>query len=98
MPPLRDRGEDVIWKSPKPPCRFASEEGKKFDGWMRRAQGLFRALPWPGNVRQLLNVIRNIVVLNDGGWVTLDMLPDTRPCRLTPAPWPGHRPRPVPEA
>jgi DNA-binding NtrC family response regulator len=32
-------------------------------------------LPWPGNVRQLLNVIRNVVVLNPGGWVTLDMLP-----------------------
>ena len=36
---------------------------------------LFRALPWPGNVRQLLNVIRNVVVLNDGGLVTTEMLP-----------------------
>ena len=30
---------------------------------------------WPGNVRQLLNVIRNVVVLNDGGAVTPAMLP-----------------------
>jgi DNA-binding NtrC family response regulator len=36
---------------------------------------MFRALPWPGNVRQVLNVIRNVVVLNPGGMVTLDMLP-----------------------
>ena len=37
---------------------------------------LFRRLPWPGNVRQVLNVIRNVVVLNSGGLVTPDMLPD----------------------
>ena len=37
---------------------------------------LFRRLPWPGNVRQVLNVMRNIVVLNPGGLVTLAMLPD----------------------
>jgi len=36
---------------------------------------LFLQLSWPGNVRQLLNVIRNVVVLNPGGWVTRDMLP-----------------------
>ncbi len=30
---------------------------------------------WPGNVRQLLNVIRNIVVLHDGTQVTASMLP-----------------------
>jgi DNA-binding NtrC family response regulator len=31
--------------------------------------------PWPGNVRQLLNVIRNTVVLHDGPLVTADMFP-----------------------
>ena len=31
--------------------------------------------PWPGNVRQLLNVIRNIVVLHDGPLVLSGMLP-----------------------
>ena len=39
-------------------------------------EDLFRSHPWPGNVRQLLNVIRNVVVLNEGGVVTPDMLPD----------------------
>ena len=77
MPPLRDRGEDVLEIAETALAHFAREEGKPFDGLDGPVKALFRALPWPGNVRQVLNVIRNIVVLNDGGLVTLDMLPDT---------------------
>jgi DNA-binding NtrC family response regulator len=77
MPPLRDRGEDVLEIAETALAHFAREEGKPFDGLDRPVKALFRALPWPGNVRQVLNVIRNIVVLNEGGLVTLDMLPDT---------------------
>ena len=36
---------------------------------------VFQAYPWPGNVRQLQNVIRNVVVLHDGEQVTPSMLP-----------------------
>jgi len=36
---------------------------------------LFTALSWPGNVRQLINVLRNVVVLNDGPVVERHMLP-----------------------
>lgn len=77
MPPLRDRGEDVIEIAEAALARFAAEEGRRFDGLSYGVAHLFRRLPWPGNVRQLLNVIRNVVVLNEGGLVTLDMLPDT---------------------
>ncbi len=35
----------------------------------------FNNYEWPGNVRQLQNVLRNIVVLNHGKEITLDMLP-----------------------
>jgi two-component system, repressor protein LuxO len=49
-------------------------------------KSLFRRLPWPGNVRQLLNVIRNVVVLNRGGPVTLAMLPDDLVREAEPAP------------
>ena len=36
---------------------------------------IFLTYDWPGNVRQLQNVIRNIVVLNNNEFVTIDMLP-----------------------
>lgn len=75
MPPLRDRGDDVLEIAESALARFAQEESKIFDGLSSEVRSLFRRLPWPGNVRQVLNVIRNVVVLNDGGLITTDMLP-----------------------
>lgn len=75
MPPLRERGDDVIEIAETALARFAEEEGRHFDGLAADVRALFRRLAWPGNVRQLLNVIRNVVVLNDGGVVTKSMLP-----------------------
>jgi two-component system, repressor protein LuxO len=76
MPPLRARGEDVIEIAEAALARFSAEEGRDFTGLDTQVKTLFRKHPWPGNVRQVLNVIRNVVVLNDGGVVHLDMLPD----------------------
>lgn len=76
MPPLRERGDDVIEIAETALNRFAEEEGRRFDGLSPEVRDLFRRLPWPGNVRQVLNVIRNVVVLNEGGPVTLRMLPE----------------------
>ncbi|MFN6977716.1 MAG: sigma-54-dependent transcriptional regulator [Gemmobacter sp.] len=75
MPPLRVRGDDVIAIAQGALLRFAAEERRAFTALDPAVEDLFRALPWPGNVRQVLNVIRNVVVLNDGPVVTLDMLP-----------------------
>ncbi len=77
LPPLRDRGQDVIEIAETMLARFAEEEGRRFEGLAPEVADLFLRHAWPGNVRQLLNVIRNVVVLNRGGWVTTEMLPDT---------------------
>jgi len=75
MPPLRDRGQDIIEIAEAALARFAQEEGRIFHGLDPAVRNLMLSLPWPGNVRQLLNVMRNVVVLNQGGWVTPEMLP-----------------------
>ena len=75
MPPLRERGTDAIEIAEAALARFSAEENRAFDGLDPEVRRVFLTLPWPGNVRQLLNVIRNVVVLNDGGRVTPDMLP-----------------------
>lgn len=75
MPPLRDRGQDIIEIAEAALSRFALEEGRDFHGLAPSVRSLMQSLPWPGNVRQLLNVMRNVVVLNPGGWVTPEMLP-----------------------
>ncbi len=75
MPPLRERGEDVNIIAAAALARFAREEGRDFTALDEDVQSLFRSLDWPGNVRQLLNVVRNVVVLNNGRTVTRSMLP-----------------------
>ncbi len=75
MPPLRARPDDIMEIASASLAAFAAEEGKSFEGFDPAVAQLFRARPWPGNVRQLLNVIRNIVVLNDGPVVQPSMLP-----------------------
>ena len=76
MPPVRDRGHDVLEIAESALARFSAEEGRSFDGLDADVRDLFLRLAWPGNIRQILNVIRNVVVLNDGGMVTPQMLPD----------------------
>ena len=75
MPPLRQRPDDIMQIAQASLLDFADEEGKSFIGFDREAADILMRRPWPGNVRQLLNVIRNVVVLNDGPLVTATMLP-----------------------
>lgn len=75
LPPLRDRDKDIILIANRLLIEFAREEGKQFRGFDGDAAGVFARHSWPGNVRQMQNVLRNIVVLNDGEQITLDMLP-----------------------
>lgn len=92
MPPLRERGEDVNVIATEALLRFAREEGRAFTTLSDDVRALFRDLDWPGNVRQLLNAIRHVVVLNDGPVVTRAMLPadllETMSAQAT-APAPG---------
>ncbi|PWC32811.1 sigma-54 dependent transcriptional regulator [Azospirillum sp. TSO35-2] len=75
LPPLRDRGDDVIEIARSFLVDYAREEGKSLASFAPEVEARLRAHDWPGNVRQLQNVVRNVVVLHDGPQVTLDMLP-----------------------
>ncbi len=75
MPPLRARPEDIVAIAEASLGAYAAEEGKSFGGFDPEVRSILTTRPWPGNVRQLLNVVRNIVVLHDGPLVTASMLP-----------------------
>ncbi|WP_428461958.1 quorum-sensing sigma-54 dependent transcriptional regulator LuxO [Photobacterium kagoshimensis] len=75
LPPLRERGEDVIEIAHALLALMSLEEGKNFSRFADQVTNFFNQYNWPGNVRELQNVIRNIVVLNDSDEVTLEMLP-----------------------
>ncbi len=77
MPPLRERGSDVVLIARHLLATFAAEEGRRFRGFAPEAEAALAACPWPGNVRQLQNVVRTIVVLHDAERVVAAMLPPT---------------------
>ena len=69
VPPLRERGEDILLlarhfiaracaQARRPPCRLTVA-----------ASAALLANPWPGNVRQLENVIFRAVTMTDGAWL-----------------------------
>ena len=86
LPPLRARGADVLELARHFLLRFAREEGKPFDGFSVDAEDCLLSHSWPGNVREMQNAIRNIVVLNEGATVEADMLSGLGPR----APQPGR--------
>ena len=75
LPPLRERSDDIIAIAARFLAAFAAEEDKHFRGFSPEVEVMLRRYDWPGNVRQLQNVIRNIVVLHDGDIVEKRHLP-----------------------
>ena len=75
LPRLAERGDDVNLISRHALADFSAEEGKEFRGISPDVADIFRAYDWPGNVRQLLNALRNVVVLQEGPMVEAWMLP-----------------------
>jgi len=75
IPPLRERRDDILPLAEAFLERYSDEEGRAFRGFDADAEARIVAYAWPGNVRQLENTIRQIVVMNDGVAVTFDMLP-----------------------
>ncbi|KWU01603.1 LuxR family transcriptional regulator [Vibrio toranzoniae] len=75
MPPLRERGSDILTLANHFLKLYAKQDKKKFKSIDKETQTQLKRYPWPGNVRQLQNVIRNIVVLNNETSVTIEMVP-----------------------
>jgi len=74
LPPLRDRDDDIGELAEHFLTRYASEEGKNFTKFSEEARRRLEQYSWPGNVRQMQNVIRNAVVMNDGDTISEAML------------------------
>lgn len=75
MPPLRTRGDDVIDIAQTLLIAYATEEHKNFTTISPDAEKILRRYDWPGNIRQLQNVIRHAVVMYDGHILRANMLP-----------------------
>jgi DNA-binding NtrC family response regulator len=85
MPPLRERDDDVLLLARHFLGLYAKEEGKTFTDFDEGAVRALRRYPWPGNIRELQNVLRNTVLFNQGPAVTETMLSRLDP-NVTPRP------------
>ncbi len=74
LPPLRERGDDIIDIAEYFLKFYAEKERKSFSLISDGAQSKMLAHHWPGNVRELQNSIQKAVVLNDGDYLSSDML------------------------
>jgi len=54
--------------------RYSAEEHKSFAGFAADVANLLTAAEWKGNVRQLQNLVRRLVVMHDGNEVSMEML------------------------
>jgi transcriptional regulator with GAF, ATPase, and Fis domain len=63
MPPLRERREDIPMLVEYFIDRFARKAGKKFQAVDKKSLELLRSYPWPGNIRELQNVIERSVIV-----------------------------------
>ena len=74
LPPLRERRVDILPIARHFLATFAREEGAAFESFSPSAEARLESYDWPGNVRQLQNVVRSALVLYRGRQVTEAML------------------------
>jgi PAS domain S-box-containing protein len=72
VPPLRDRVEDIPLLVRYFAERYAKKAGKKIRNIKRKTLELLQAYDWPGNIRELQNVIERAVILCDGDTLAVD--------------------------
>jgi len=72
IPPLRDRKEDIPILVEYFIHRFAGKAGKKIRGVSKKSLDLLQSYPWPGNIRELQNVIERSVIVCDSENLSVD--------------------------
>lgn len=73
LPPLRERKEDILPLAHYFLERFSKDAGKKESFFSPESEKELLAYHWPGNIRQLANVIERSVVMSKGQEITLNL-------------------------
>jgi transcriptional regulator with GAF, ATPase, and Fis domain len=85
LPPLRDRGEDILIIARYLLAKYATEFKKQVKGFSPNAVVAMKKYRWPGNIRELDNKLKKAIVLSDKALIgpeDLDLTPDALPAIL----------------
>ena len=85
IPALRERVDDIPLLVGYLIDRYAQKAGKKIRNINKKTLDLFQAYDWPGNIRELQNVIERAVILCDGETFSVDEAWLTRVAPKSPA-------------
>jgi len=76
IPPLRERQEDILPLALDIMQHFNKELKKNFAGFTPAAAELLQNYPWPGNIRELRNVIERMMILSKESEIGEEDLPE----------------------
>jgi two-component system response regulator HydG len=75
IPPLRERGEDILLLVKHFASKFAKEFGKPSPRFSESALHVLKSYYWPGNVRELENIIQRLIVMSEENIIEVPDLP-----------------------
>ncbi len=75
LPPLRERKEDILLIAEHFIQNFNKEFGKNVDGLSKLAEKFLLEYGWPGNIRELKNIIERAIILENEDMLLLEHLP-----------------------
>ncbi|WNG36610.1 sigma-54-dependent Fis family transcriptional regulator [Archangium minus] len=86
LPPLRERRGDIPMLAGHFVEKYNRKLNKKIEGITDEAMALLQGYNWPGNIRELENLIERVLLFADGPSITAKDLPDPIRQGSTPAP------------
>jgi transcriptional regulator with GAF, ATPase, and Fis domain len=79
VPPLRERSEDIVPLVEHYVGIFSRRVGKHIDHIPDEVADAFESYSWPGNIRELQNVVERMVILSDDGVLANPLRPTQNP-------------------
>ena len=95
LPPLRERGDDILYLANHYLARFRAKYGKEVSRLDPRARELLLGYPWPGNVRELSHVIERAVLWSRGPVLDVEHLSLSTPAGVEVPESPSVAPGPA---
>lgn len=77
LPPLRERSDDIEALVQHFIKKFSKQHGRVINGATNETMELLKAYRWPGNIRELENVIERSFIVENSQQITVDSLPES---------------------